>query len=129
MRSTPLVVGAFAFAAIAGTVVGSSVGRGDDWGCAVERRGYAVVDSLEGATGAADAVSAAEEWIPLLAEDGTVAAEELRVAFENTTGPNSYDPDTGELRIDGSLQAIVPVGQQPDGTWLVGSFTHCMRPP
>jgi hypothetical protein len=131
-RSKPFAsvafVGLLALAAVAGVMVGSAVGRGDGWGCAVERRGHSIVDGL-GSGGSASELSAASDWIPILVEDGTVSEQELRAAFEQPSGPNSYDTNTGELRIDGLLQADFAVGQQSDGTWAVSSYTHCMRPP
>ena len=121
-------VGLLTVAGAAGAMIGSAVGQDDGWGCPAERRGHSVVDGL-GSRGSASKLSAARDWIPLLVEDGTISEQQLRAAFAHSSGPNSYEPDTGELRIDGFLQADFSIGQLRDGTWAASSYTHCMKPP
>jgi hypothetical protein len=124
VRPAPLVLAAFVIAGVAGAVVGSRVSHGDSWGCPVERRGNTVVDGT-GSGGSATELSAATDWIPILVEDGTISKQELRAAFAQTSGPGSYDTDTGELRIDGLVQATFTVSQLRRD---VGSlFLHAMH--
>jgi hypothetical protein len=98
------------------------------WGCEWDRIGVTIADFTLGA-GSADQLSAVREWIPTIAEDGTIPADELATALEHRDGPSSYDPRTGELRIDGFIQAQLKAGEQPGGKWIVSNVEQCFRPP
>ena len=114
----------------AGATIAAVVGdeNAPGWGCPRERIGYEIVDHAQRG-GSPTEMEAARGWIPLLAEDGEVSAERLRVAFDASSGSSSYDIDSGELRIDGDLFAVFGISRLSDGTWAASSVEHCMRPP
>lgn len=87
-----------------------------------------IVDSA-GRGGATDEMHAVRDLIPSLVEDGTIPQGQLEDALGRRAGPSSYDPASGELRIDGLIQADIGVGQLSDGTWGIAGFEQCMRPP
>jgi hypothetical protein len=114
-------------AAAAGVALGT---RGPDapWACSSERLGLSIVDGF-GADGYPTELEAVRAWIPILADDGTVPADRLRQAFASSTGPTRYDVATGGVRVDGDLVVAIHASRNPDGTWSVGSYEQCMRPP
>jgi hypothetical protein len=98
------------------------------WGCPPERIGAGVAD--HGPSGGSEtAVEAASAFVRYLSNDSGIPEQRYESAFATTEGPTSYDSKTGDLLIDGELQAQIGVGQLDDGTWVIGSLEHCMRPP
>ncbi|MEX1265157.1 MAG: hypothetical protein WEE66_14705 [Actinomycetota bacterium] len=114
--------------ALAGSLFGSSEANAPGWGCPRERIGHTIADSA-GRGGSPTELEAARAWIPSLVEDGTIPADRLEAAFGTSSGPSSYDVESGELSIDGDVVAHFGVNRLSDGTWTVGSVEHCMRPP
>ena len=76
-----------------------------------------------------DGVGGGPRLDPLARRGRGVSAERLKVAFDASSGPSSYDIGSGELRIDGDLFAVFGISRLSDGTWAASSVEHCMRPP
>jgi hypothetical protein len=73
--------------------------------------------------------AAVRDLLPILAADGVVPLVQLEDAASRRTGPSSFNPATGELRIDGLIHATIGIVQLRDGTWVAVTDEHCMRPP
>jgi hypothetical protein len=114
------------FLVIATAGVWGSPTRGfkDGWGCEPERIAFTIGEP-SGRGGSVDELAAVRELLPLLAEDGEVSLALLEDAAGRRSGPSSFDPSSGELRIDGLIQAMIGVSQLGDGTWVASTYHHC----
>lgn len=118
------------FIAIATTGVWGSPTRGfrEGWGCAPDRIGSTIDEPVAG-PGSADEIAAIRDLLPSLVADGVVPLAQLEDAASRRSGPSSFNPTTGELRIDGLIHATIGIIQLRDGTWVAVTYEHCMRPP
>jgi hypothetical protein len=123
------MVSCFVVVATAGVWGSPTRGFRPGWGCPPERIGYSIFDDFGQGRGDPEEISAVSDLLPTLARDGAVPLVRLEDAVHRPTGPSSFDRMSGELRIDGLIQARIGVGQQKDGTWVVANLEQCMRPP
>lgn len=98
------------------------------WGCEPERIGFTIGEPA-GRGGSPDELAAVRDLLPSLAQDGEVSLARLQDALSRRTGPSSFDPSSGELRIDGLIHATIGVRRLGDGTWVASTYHHCMSPP
>ena len=87
------------------------------------------ISSLGEGGGRSDELEAARDVLPSLAADGEVPRAQLEDAVDRRSGPSHFDPASGQLMIDGSIHAEIHVSQLMVGSWAVGSYEQCMRPP
>lgn len=118
----------FIVIATAGVWGSSTRGFKEGWGCSPERIGHTIGFPAEGG-GSVDELAAVRDLLPILAEDGEVAIARLEDAVARRSGASSFDPASGELRIDGLIHARISVSQLEDGTWVALNYEQCMRPP
>jgi hypothetical protein len=118
----------FIVVATAGVWGSPTRGFKEGWGCEPERIGFTIGEP-SGRGGSADELAAVRDLLPLLAEDGEVSLSRLEEAMSRRSGPSSFDSSSGELRIDGLIQATIGVSQLGDGTWVASNYHHCTRPP
>jgi len=125
----PLIAALIAGVVLAATGLWATDGSfKEGWACEPERIGYTIASAAEGG-GSEDELAAVRSLLPLLAEDGEVPLARLQDAVDQRTGMSSFDPASGELRIDGLIVARISVSQLPDGTWASLNYEQCMKPP
>jgi hypothetical protein len=118
------------FIVIATAGIWGSPTRGfkEGWGCEPERIGFTIGEA-SGRGGSEDELAAVRDLLPSLASDGEVSLARLEDAVTHRSDPTSFDPSSGELRIDGLIHATIGVSQLSDGSWVASNYHHCMRPP
>jgi hypothetical protein len=121
-----MLVFALAGSAALGTAIGSASGPYDEWGCPPERIGYSLFTNADGG-GDASPEETLAALAPFLAADGERGQSDYAEALASRTGPTRFEPDTGELYIDGRIEARIALVQLTDGTWAVDNVMLCGR--
>jgi hypothetical protein len=116
-------------AVVVATRQGPTAGLWDGWGCPPEQIGSSVYDVVAEARGSATAEEALRAEAEFQAADGALLGDRYVEALGSRSGPTRYDPETGELSIEGRIYARFVASELPNGTWIVGSIDNCMPPP
>jgi hypothetical protein len=104
-------------------------GPSDGWGCPPASIGTSEYDFGSYASGFATAEQALRAEAEFQATDGALEGDRYLEALGSRSGPTRYDPETGELIIDGRIYARFFATPFDDGTWAVGQITNCFPPP
>jgi hypothetical protein len=109
---------------VAGSVLSSPVGAGEGWGrdrSAVEILGVGA-DAAGGHESQRGALRAGADR---LSEDGYLDGSVLLAALDGRSGPDRYDPATGDLFLDDKVHVDLCRPELHDGTWSVGNVRYC----
>jgi hypothetical protein len=124
---TAAVVVALVGAAALGTAVGSAGGPYDGWECPPDRIGHTLYTNAEGG-GYASPEETLADHARFLAADGPHDESVYAEALASRTGPDRFEPETGELYVDDRIEARITLTELADGTWSVDNELLCHRP-
>jgi len=107
----------------AAAVIATAQAGGDEWACDV----FATTSfTLAGETGGlADPEAALREGVEFLSQDGVADTSVMLAALERRSGPDRFDPTTGELFLDGKVRVQFGLSKLTDGTWALGRMKYC----
>ena len=100
----------------------------EQWGCPSSQVALEVSD-LAPSGGYKTTEEALRGWVNSIQGDRNGDGERLLQALDQREGPDRFDPITGDLYLDNTLQAQVGLQQLQDETWAVGGSRYCMRAP
>jgi hypothetical protein len=123
-----LIAASLLVGGIVGTVAGSASDTNDGWGCPdsqLASSDFTLMDS--GGFGTSD--EAVQEHAAYLAETGLYTEDEYAKALATREGSSFFDESTGNLYIDGTLQAHIEIEKLSDGTFAVVRSDQCTRVP